>query len=69
MEDFQKLHVKGPFELLFLSETEGHFRGDGFEIKLEADELQVKTMSANELSFNFKKLKSFDIRKSNPNGR
>jgi hypothetical protein len=69
MEDFQKLLVKGPFELLLLSETEGHFRGEGFEIKMEADELQVKTMSATELSFNFKNLKSFDIRKSNSNGR
>ena len=69
MEDFQKLLVRGPFELFHLSETKGHFHGDGFDIVVEADQLQVKNMTANELSFNFSKLISFEIRKSNTNGK
>jgi len=69
MEDFQKLLVRGPFELFHLSETKGHFHGDGFDIVVEADQLQVKNMTANELSFNFSKLISFEIRKSNSNGK
>lgn len=69
MEDFQKLLVRGPFELFHLSETKGHFHGDGFDIILEADQLQVKNMTANELSFDFNHLISFEIRKSNVNDK
>ena len=69
MEDFQKLLVRGPFELFHLSETKGHFHGDGFDIILEADQLQVKNMNSNELSFNFNHLISFEIRKSKVNGK
>lgn len=69
MEDFQKLLVRGPFELFHLSETKGHFHGDGFDIILEADQLRVKNMTENELSFDFNHLISFEIRKSNVNGK
>lgn len=69
MEDFQKLLVRGPFTLFHLSETKGHFHGDGFDIILEAEQLQVKNMTANELSFVFNHLISFEIRKSNVNDK
>lgn len=69
MENFQKLLVRGPFELFYLSESKGHFHGDGFDIVVEADQLQVKNMNANELSFNFSRLISFEIRKSHSDGK
>ncbi|MET1013075.1 MAG: hypothetical protein ABWX61_01020 [Paenisporosarcina sp.] len=67
MENFQHLSFKGPFELLHLTDRSGHFRGEGYDIFLEAGEIRVHSMNRNELKVEVSHILHIEIRKSKNN--
>jgi hypothetical protein len=67
MENFQHLSLKGPFELIHLTDHSGHFRGVGYDLFLNAGEIKVLSMNLSELRIELIEIQHIEIRKIKEN--